>query len=452
MAVMKAKVLSCLLGVSLVFLFAGNTNAQDDPPYECDDNFGECGTPQQSGGGGGGGGGSILINNTDLGDTYQYADDYDDDGIEDPFDNCPFEANPIQADDDGDDIGNGCDNCPTAFNPTQEDIDGDKVGNVCDGDIDGDTWNNWDDICPENPDPLQKDTDGDGLGDACDDDMDGDGVSNLEDNCPLVPNPDQADDDPGTWGNACDDDDDGDGIRNTHDNCPQVANYDQQNTDAEFPTGGDELGDACDSDMDGDGVMNYADNCPLAQNPTQEDADRDGMGDMCDDYYCYVVMDDIDHCLDPEGPFMVYSPGADAETGDEIRLRLFANRVNQPLRYTWRVTSAPTGSSATIDNPSGAASVSTPFEYHYLKDQVVSFVPDVPGTYEVYVTATLVWADEVTGEEAATAEATAVVEVFGDSIDTLGCSTAPVGHDRSAAGGFLAFVLLAAGMALLRRR
>ena len=35
-----------------------------------------------SGGGGGGGGGAILINNTDLGDTYQRADDFDDDGIE----------------------------------------------------------------------------------------------------------------------------------------------------------------------------------------------------------------------------------------------------------------------------------------------------------------------------------------------------------------------------------
>ena len=50
--------------------------------YECDNNYGDCGTPNQSGGGGGGGG-SVLIANTDLGDTYQNADDFDDDGIED---------------------------------------------------------------------------------------------------------------------------------------------------------------------------------------------------------------------------------------------------------------------------------------------------------------------------------------------------------------------------------
>ena len=46
------------------------------PDAEC--SGGACGTPKQSGGGGCGcGGGSILINNTDLGDTYQYADDFE---------------------------------------------------------------------------------------------------------------------------------------------------------------------------------------------------------------------------------------------------------------------------------------------------------------------------------------------------------------------------------------
>ena len=54
-----------------------------DAPLECDNNYGECGTPEMSGGGNAGGGGAILINNTDLGDTYQSADDYDDDGVED---------------------------------------------------------------------------------------------------------------------------------------------------------------------------------------------------------------------------------------------------------------------------------------------------------------------------------------------------------------------------------
>ena len=78
----------------------------DSPGYECDNEFGACGTPKQSGGGGGGGGGgSILIANTDLGDTYQFADDYDDDGWEDSFDNCPRHLNVEQADTDGDGLG-----------------------------------------------------------------------------------------------------------------------------------------------------------------------------------------------------------------------------------------------------------------------------------------------------------------------------------------------------------
>jgi hypothetical protein len=442
-----AKTLSCFLVGFAAFLLAGTVAAQPDSPFECDDQYDECGTPQQSGGGGGGGGGSILINNTDLGDSYQYADDYDNDGIEDPFDNCPFEDNPAQADDDGDDIGTGCDNCPTSFNPDQGDIDGDQLGNACDSDMDGDGISNSQDICEQNPDPLQKDTDSDGLGDACDDDMDGDGVSNLEDNCPLVSNPDQSDDDPGIWGDACDDDDDGDGIRNTYDNCPQIANYDQEDADT------DGLGNTCDSDMDGDGVLNYSDNCQVAQNPEQADSDHDKMGDFCDDQFCYVVMDDVENCLDPDGPFTVYSPSIDAQTGETIRLRLFANRINQPLRYTWRIVSAPSGSTATIDNPKGAATISTPFEYHYLMDRIVELVPDQPGTYEIYVTATLVWEDEVTGEVGATAETTATVNVVGDALESLGCSTAPVGRDRSAAAsGLLVLVMLALGFVVSRRR
>ena len=55
---------------------------------------GLCGTPNQSGGGCGCGCGcSILVAMTDRGDTYQFADDFDGDGIEDQYDNCPFATN-----------------------------------------------------------------------------------------------------------------------------------------------------------------------------------------------------------------------------------------------------------------------------------------------------------------------------------------------------------------------
>ncbi|MEO1273408.1 MAG: thrombospondin type 3 repeat-containing protein, partial [Myxococcota bacterium] len=116
--------------------------AQDSPGFECDNRFGPCGTPEQSGGGGGGGGGSVLINNTDLGDTYQFADDYDDDGLEDPQDNCIRVFNRDQADTDGDGIGDACDNCLNIANPLQKDIDGDALGNLCDLDMDGDLIDN----------------------------------------------------------------------------------------------------------------------------------------------------------------------------------------------------------------------------------------------------------------------------------------------------------------------
>ena len=115
--------------------------------FECDNNFSDCGTPEQSGGGGGGGG-SILIANTDLGDSYQHADDYDDDGIEDPSDNCVRVSNPDQLDRDGDGVGDACDNCLELWNSYQENADGDLFGDFCDEDIDNDQILNVDDECP----------------------------------------------------------------------------------------------------------------------------------------------------------------------------------------------------------------------------------------------------------------------------------------------------------------
>jgi len=105
--------------------------------------------------------------------------DYDDDGIKDVYDNCPFTYNPEQEDEDGNGLGDFCDyydpdgdglfeedNCPETYNPDQGDYDGDGVGNLCDP-------------CPSNGrifeyDPRQ-DSDGDRIHDECD-------------NCPNVKN------------------------------------------------------------------------------------------------------------------------------------------------------------------------------------------------------------------------------------------------------------------------
>ena len=145
---MKFYFAACLIFFTLM------NNISYGQNYECDNNFEQCGTPDQSGGGGGGKG-SVLIANTDLGDTYQNADDYDDDGIEDSYDNCMRYPNPDQLDMDGDGTGDMCDNCLEYYNPMQEDFDGDD----------------W--------------------GDGCDDDMDGDGILNVNDGCPMQ------------WGNTC---------------------------------------------------------------------------------------------------------------------------------------------------------------------------------------------------------------------------------------------------------
>jgi hypothetical protein len=123
--------------------------------------------------------------------------DTDSDGVLDPDDNCPFVANPNQADEDQDGVGTACDNCPLVANPNQADQDGDGVGDLCDA-------------CPNAADPNQEDADGDGTGDACD-------------NCPSDSNANQADLDQDGVGDVCDPDIDGDTVPNGHDPHPVVV-------------------------------------------------------------------------------------------------------------------------------------------------------------------------------------------------------------------------------------
>ncbi len=441
--------LATIMALVAAPLFA---SAQDEaPPYECDDQFGQCGTPEQSGGGGCGcGGGSILVNNTDLGDTYQHADDYDDDGIEDPFDNCPFVRDFDQIDTDGDMIGDACDSCPGVMNMNQMDLDGDGIGDLCDDDADGDDISDAVDICPARADPLQVDTDNDGIGDACDSDDDQDGIADLEDNCPLVHNPDQV---MPTGLGDCYADQDGDDIYDHRDNCPTIPNTDQANTDIEEELASDGIlyGDACDPDMDADGIVNAVDNCQLVWNPSQIDGDRDGLGDgtdgSCDPAFCYVVMGDRENCLDPEGSFTVFTPSlTEIHTGEEIRLRLFSNREGgAPVEYRWSVEEAPGGSASTVRNPYGSVNFATPFEYRYNSDNVATFVPDEPGRYIIRVTATQVWEDQYSGELGDTDYHETLLVVTGESLAVGGCSVAGTGTQTSSAFALLALIGLFIG-------
>ena len=226
-------------------------------------------------------------------DTTATSADRDGDGVADAVDNCPFVANPDQADADGDGYGDAC-YAPFAISPC--------CGPECSLDSDGDGVGDVLDLCPftPNPDPMtdNRDSDGDGVGDLCDasDDRDGDGVPDVQDNCPEVANADQAnqDADCDVLGDACDViafgdcltpcgprcsyDADGDGVvggwtdggaagcpsvTEGADNCPHTPNPDQ-------------------ADADGDGVGDACDNCPDTPNRWQWDCDGDGRGDACD--------------------------------------------------------------------------------------------------------------------------------------------------------------------------
>jgi hypothetical protein len=107
-----------LFSAAALMLAARPAHAQSQPG-EC--SGGNCGTPNNNGGGCGCGcGGSILVNYTDIGQSYEQSDDSDHDGIDDALDNCPYVANPDQVDVDGDGLGNVCDNCVSTPNANQK--------------------------------------------------------------------------------------------------------------------------------------------------------------------------------------------------------------------------------------------------------------------------------------------------------------------------------------------
>jgi len=381
-----------LVMVGLMLLL--NPSLSNAQQGEC--SGGLCGTPNQTGGGGCGCGCgcSILIAQTDLGDTYQYSDDYDNDGWEDDFDNCPFSANGDQGDGDGDGFGDACDNCRVNANATQTNADGDIMGDACDDDADADGIPNVQDNCMLFPNPGQiqggDDMDSDGRGNLCDDDDDNDGVLDPADNCPLVANPAQDPGDPASLGARCRTDEDQDGIPDSFDNCPTVSGLEVADTDR------DGRGDLCDDDLDNDGVFNLVDNCRTSLNPTQVDGDRDGLGDNCDPKFCFTIDSaEATRCLDPEAPFFS-RPGPDltVQTGEATRLRLFSNRAQTAIRYTWAVENSPAGNRGwSIQNPRGAVTNSSPWEYRYTADRTPWFMATEPGEYTIRLESELVFDD-----------------------------------------------------------
>jgi uncharacterized protein (TIGR03382 family) len=404
------------LTLSTLALAATPLLAQAPPSGECtgDSTDPACGAPEQTGGGGCGcGGGSILIAFTDQGDSYQYADDFDDDGVEDGQDKCPFNFDPDQADSDGDGFGDACDFCP------------DAAATLVDGVA------------------IQRDTDADGIGDECDDDADGDGVANTEDNCPLQAAA-NCTDDLAVVPDECFPDQDADGIEDVRDNCVGTPNEDQADTD------NDTIGDACDQDLDNDGIDNRIDNCVQVPNADQANEDRDSLGDACDNKLCYVVDGDEQNCLDPVAPFAVHPSIAEqrleaVETGDDVLLHIFANRENKAIRYTWTIVEQPTDGDATITEPKGGVSFSKGIQYVYESDRRATFSATSPGTYTVELLAELAFRDEL-GYDVKSAKGRMTIDVGGSKLpNAFGCT-------QSGGMPWMAAGLMGLAFGLRRRR
>lgn len=429
----RKPVIASTLGLLALLLLALPPVAVAEPlPGECA--TGNCGTPNNNGGGGCGcGGGSILVNNTDIGDTYSTSDDYDADGFEDDFDNCPFIANRDQADKDGDGVGDVCDNCASVGNKDQMDTEGDGIGDVCDADADNDGLQGGADNCALVPNKDQADTDKDGKGDACDDDIDADGLANAVDKCPFDAAADAV----------CDADHDKDGVKDNVDNCIAIYNPDQGDADK------DAQGDACDSDADNDGIPNAKDNCKLVKNPDQKDADKDGIGDTCDPVFCFVAAKNpAAACLDPKSTFAVTAgPRVKATTGSAIDLSLYVNRENVAVKYAWVVSKQAPDADDSVANPRGSLSKSEVFEAHFNEGARPQFNPSEPGTYTLKVMADLVNPDPLF-PQVGHAESSVDIVVTGESTN----SSCAMSHVPSTKGSAALFGLAGLAVLALRRR
>lgn len=271
----------------------------------------------------------LYYKKTGDGSSYLFSDE-DGDGLGMLCDNCPFVANPDQADFDGDGIGDACDTCTGAVPDTaccNSDLDCGEVksgkprknfcvpaadnasvakvtplGNYdctgfagrCTGPLDDDRdgiQNNCDN-CPVDPNKSQNDWNKNGVGDMCEDCFDADPrlPSELTNNIPepvfdtVVCDPMAG---PGAPAKA-------------HEECREKTGNPKsrcvfKNSFLQSVTGLCTIG----LDKDGDGVANNCDNCVDSYNPDQANCNIEAealggesypyVGDACDPRPCALV-------------------------------------------------------------------------------------------------------------------------------------------------------------------
>ena len=238
----------------------------------------------------------------------------------------------VQPDGDSDGLGDPADNCPANANAGQANNDADAQGDACDADDDNDAVPDGSDACAFGA-SAGTDGDGDGCKDAGEDsDDDNDTVPDGSDACAIGASAGADTDGDGCKNAGEDADDDNDGAVDASDNCPVNSNAGQADTD------GDGSGDACDltpngtgsPDGDGDGVANSTDNCPNVANAAQTDSDGDGLGDACDPADDQPPVDPAKACR-TEKPTIEGTKKKDTLKGTEVADVIFTYEGNDKV-------------------------------------------------------------------------------------------------------------------------
>jgi len=121
-------------------------------------------------------------------------------------------------------------------------------------------------------------------------------------------------------------DEDGDGLSTEIDNCPSVANPNQEDADR------DRIGDVCDDDDDNDLILDDLDLCPLSADPDQVDTDGDGIGNVCDDD------DDNDGVIDEKDAFPLDKNRTSNDASGKQKAIIVAGGGNAETNFLWPQT------------------------------------------------------------------------------------------------------------------